>query len=276
MDAPDWFDYALDMSRLQDSTFGLPFAGDALILAYRTAEIPAPPQLITETLSLNGPLAFPAADQNALFSLAEYRSLGGAILDDQDRPIIEITPLTNLLNFYQTAAASETIPFWVTQYQTEDQVWEAFEEGQSTMAVTWASTYFNNALPDMSASVIPTPQGITYTLATGWVWALVSPNHEHHILSAQLAEFLSEGSFLARWSAALGYLPTRSSALQNWGKPDAQEFVGAVVASAELLPPAEVLTSLGPPISNAVVEVLKASSDPISAAQEAAASLNSP
>ncbi len=41
-DAKDWYDYAIQLAHLQNSTYGVPFAGDALVLIYRPAEIATP------------------------------------------------------------------------------------------------------------------------------------------------------------------------------------------------------------------------------------------
>lgn len=39
IDDPDWFAYARQMALIQGSTFGLPFAGDGLLLLYRPAHV---------------------------------------------------------------------------------------------------------------------------------------------------------------------------------------------------------------------------------------------
>ena len=43
LDDPDWYEYARELGRLQKSTFGLPFAGDALVLVYRPGQVSVPP-----------------------------------------------------------------------------------------------------------------------------------------------------------------------------------------------------------------------------------------
>jgi ABC-type glycerol-3-phosphate transport system substrate-binding protein len=272
----DWYEYARQMARLQDSTFGLPFAGDAQILVHRTTSIPEPPETLSDTLTTAEPLVFAAADPQALFTLAQYQANGGTTLDEQGRPTLDPIPLVDVLDYYQRAATSEVIPFWVTQYQTQEQVWEAFNDGSANMIVSWASQHLKNMVADSAGAGLPTLSGQPYTLATGWVWALASPDPEKQKLSADLAEFLSEGDFLSRWTTALGYLPTRPSAMANWGSASQRNLASEVVSSAQLIPSGDVLNSISPLLLNATINVLKQQAEPAVAAREAAESLNQP
>ena len=104
LEDPDWYDYARQLARLQDSQFGQPFAGDALILVYRQEIVPEPPSTLTSDLQSEGPLVFPAADPQALFTLALYQAAGGSILDDEGRPFLDEEPLLRVLSFIYQAA----------------------------------------------------------------------------------------------------------------------------------------------------------------------------
>jgi len=89
MDEPDWYGYARQLASLQNSTFGIPFAGDALVMVYRPAAVEKQPSTWVEALENQKPLVFAAADPQALFTLALYQSLGSALLDDEERPVLE-------------------------------------------------------------------------------------------------------------------------------------------------------------------------------------------
>jgi ABC-type glycerol-3-phosphate transport system substrate-binding protein len=276
-DDTDWYPYARQMARLQNSVFGLPFAGDALILIYRPQKVLSPPTRLEEALRGEHVLAFAAADPQALFTLALYQATGGSIVDDQGRPSVEKDKLAQVLNFYAQAAKSEITPFWLTQYQSDDQVWEAFRQGQADMAITWSWRYLSlSGGEEIGASLIPTPQGQPFTLATGWVWALAGLTQERQRLSVQLAEFLTAPDFLGRWNAAAGYLPPRPSAVETWAEPDLRLFASRLSESAQLQPSADLLASLATPLTQATVEVLKQQSDADSAAQEVLDSLQRP
>jgi multiple sugar transport system substrate-binding protein len=144
------------------------------------------------------------------------------------------------------------------------------------MAVTWTSRYLANMLADTASAPIPTEDGAAYTLATGWVWALASPQPEKQALGAQLAEFLTESDFLAQWTLAAGYLPPRPSSLQAWPDTSLQSLMSKVILSAQIYPSGDVLTSLGPLLEQATVQVLKEQADPATAAQDAVSGLPVP
>lgn len=271
----DWYPFAQQMARLQNSTYGIPFAGDAQMMVYR-ATIPVPPKTLSDTLSSPGPLTFAAADPQALFTLAQYLASGGAILDEQSRPRLESAPLTEVLSFYQRAAALDLIPLWVTQIETDNQVWEAFSAGRAELAITWVSHHTGNLGTDSAGAPLPTNTGQPFSLATGWVWALASPNPDHQLISAELGEFLSEADFLGRWTSALGYLPTRSSAMTNWHTPAQRQLAGEIASTAQLIPTNDVLISLSPLLQEATLDVLKRQSDAVTAAQEAVNRLTPP
>ena len=273
---PDWYDYAQRLARLQDSLFGLPFAGDALVLIYRRTAVPQPPATLADVVQTKYLLAFPAADPQALFTLALYQAAGGKILDAEGRPILEKDPLTRVLAFYDQAAQAELAPFLLTQFQSDDQSWDAFQKGQADMVVTWASRYLHGQPEDSAVAPIPTPDGKYFTLATGWVWALASPHLEDQKLTAELAIYLSESAFVGDWTEAIGYLPPRPSALEGWRDASLRSFARQISQSASLVPSADVLPSLATPLVGAVAEMLKLQSDPDTAAQEAVNSLLSP
>lgn len=275
MEDEDWYDYARDLARIQNSVFGLPFAGDALLLVYRPAIIPTPPADWVSALQASGPMIFPAADTQALFTLAMYQAASGEVRDDQGRPFLDVQPLTDVLSFYNDASQAGLMPFWLTQYASDDQAWDAMVENRANLAVTWASRYLGNMLADTSAAPMPTKSGSPYTLATGWVWAMAAPAEKQQ-LAAQLAEFLTDSDFLARWSQAAGYLPSRPSSLQGWENSSQQKIAADVLNSAHLYPPTDILSSLGPALQGAAVQVLKDQAEPLIAAQQAVNALSVP
>jgi ABC-type glycerol-3-phosphate transport system substrate-binding protein len=276
MQDPDWYEYARQMAYLQDSTFGLPFSGDTMFMAYRTTTINEPPREFSETLSATGPLVFPAADTQALSTLTLYQATGGAILDEQGRPFLDVDPLSEVLTFYQDGATNELLPLWLTQLETDEEAWDAFLEERAEMAFTWTSTYLQEIPPDTAGAHIPTLDGTPFTIANGWVWALASPDPEHRSISAELAEFLTDRVFLAEWNSALGYLPPRPSSLPNWEPIPMRSLANQISLAANLIPSTDVLNSLGPPLQEATLEVLKLQIEPLTAAEMAAENISGP
>jgi len=196
----DWYPYAQELGQLQTSTFGLPFAGNALVSLYRPSEIGTPPVDWLTTLEAGHPLAFPAAEAEAFFPLAEYLSTGAQIQDADGRPILESTALTSMLTFFRDAEAAGVMPFWLTQFTGDEQSWEAYTENQVDSVVTWINRYLSTLPGDTAAAPIITQDGTPFTLANGWAWALSNPKIERRALSVDLAVFLTEGSFLSQWT----------------------------------------------------------------------------
>ncbi len=276
MDDPDWYDFARQLSHVQNSTFGIPFAGDALIMIYRPSAIEEPPTDWESALLITEPLTFPAADPGSLLTLTLYRASGGAIADEDGRPVMGMTPLTDVLTFYYQANRSGLMPFWLTQYETDDQAWMVYEEGQANMAITWLSRYLQTMPLDTSAATIPTADGIPSTTSTGWVWALASSDPQRQELAAQLAEFLTTGEYLTEWNAAAGYLPPRPSALTAWENTPLHGLLSQVAPSAQLAPTTDILLALGPLLEQSTLDVLKEQTDPATAAQNAIEGLIAP
>jgi multiple sugar transport system substrate-binding protein len=279
MDDPGWFEYARQLASLKASTYGIPFAGDAMLLAYDRSRIETPPKNLEEEVSLGEVMLFPAADPQALYTLGTYLAEGGSLQDAEGRPFMDKDTLGTILDIYQRASQAGVMPYWLTQYINDDQAWEAFMGGQAPMAITWASTYLEGkptTPTSLSVAPLPTPDGSPFTLATGWSWALAGQDPERRALSAQLAEFLVEKEFLSAWTHTAGYLPTRVDALQGWQDAHLRRVLQQISYSAQLLPAADILSSIGLPVEQAVVDVLKAQNDPASAAQAATDRINQP
>ncbi len=272
----DWYPYAQELGQIQTSTFGLPFAGDALVSLYRPSEIETPAADWVSALEAGQPIAFPAAEEEAHFPLASYLSTGAPVQDAEGRPFLDSTALIDLLTFFQDAESAGVMPFWLTQFTNDDQSWEAYTENQVDTTVTWINRYLSTLPGDTAAVPIITQDGTPFTLASGWVWALSNPQTERHAVSVDLAEFLTDAEFLSQWSETAGYLPPRASALEGWSNIALRNLVTRVVESARLIPPNEVMTVIGPALSQATVAILKQQSTPSRSAIDAIESLESP
>lgn len=275
--AADWYPYANELARLQNSTFGLPFAGDALLLAYTPGTDPGPPFTWGETTLISGTLAFPVSDSQALFPLSLYLAAGGAIQDEQGRPVLDPAPLTLVLDFLLQAEQAGSLPYWIMQYETFDQCWETFIQGEADQTLGWSSRYLPqaaNQANDIQVALLPTPTRGSFTLITGWVWALPTTQPIRQSLSAQLAEYLVDSTFLVQWAAAAGYIPTRSTDIAAWSQPETQSLVEQIATGARPYPPADVMLALAPVLKQATLDVLTHQQTPQQAAERAAADLS--
>ena len=276
LEQADWYDYARQLGRIQASTYGLPFAGDARVLVYRTEAVSEPPKDWSRVLELTEPLIFPAASSRALFTLGQYQGAGGAVQDDQGRPLLEIEALEGVLAFYRLANEGGSMPFWLTQFETDEQAWEAYVSAQSNLVETSVGQYLKADDPASRASLLFTKTGEPFTLATGWVWALASARHDRLDEGAALAEYLVDPAFLARWSEAAGFLPTRRNALAAWEDAELVGILEEVALSSQLEPATDLMLQIGPALQSATLQILKDQVAPHAAAQAAVDSLGAP
>lgn len=276
LNSDDWFPFAKQLAYLQNTLFGIPFAGDGLLMLYRPAKIETPPKNWDEVLSLTQPFVFPAADEQALFSLVEYLAEGGSLQDLEGRPFLDKGLLTELLTFYQQAKIGDVLPIWITQLTDDSESWQAYLDDRTDLAVTSSRRFLSDLPGDSEAAILPTQDGKPFTLVDGWIWTLPNPHTERHALSADLAEFLTGSQFLGEWSAAAGYIPPRKSALAVWRNTAVRNLVDQIAQSAQIQPSNDIQAVIGPVLQQAILAVLKQETDPGLAAQQAISRLETP
>ena len=87
--------------------------------------------------------------------------------------------------------------------------------------------------------------------------ASTNPDISRHPINIELAEYLTESSFLSTWTAEAGYLPPRPSALASWPEGENQAVASQAVSSAHIIPNELVFDKFGTPLMESVVAILK-------------------
>lgn len=276
IDDADWYTYAREMALIQGSVYGLPFAGDALMVVYRPAYISEVPNNWTEIVEQGKPLLFPAADPQAFLTLSLYRSASGSITDSQNRPALDPDVLTEVLSVYQQGSQSGAFPVWLSEYQTDSQAWGGYTERRADWMVTWSNRYLSEPREDTSAILLPSLGEEPYTMASGWVWALADPDPHRQALSQSLADYLVESEFLTAFAEPSGYLPTRPTALTGWTDQRTRSLISQIVLSAKLRPANDLVSSLGPVLQESALQVIQYKAVPDLQAQAASDRLHIP
>ncbi len=274
-----WFEYARQLSHLKDSIYGIPFAGDTMAVVYKPSYLAMTPRNLEGLSALGEVLLYPAADSQSLFTLCMYLSAGGSVQDEQGRPELDTAILTDIFEYDQMASLAGVMPYTITQYTDETQVWETFMGGNYPMAVSWASSYLQHnpdGTADLSIAPLPTPDGTPFTLATGWSWALAGKDVNRRGDTVRLVEFLSDKDFLAEWNRLASMLPPRVDSLQEWQDVSTQRVLEQVSYSAQLMPSEDLISTIGPALKGSLIELLKAQSDPESAARAVILLVNQP
>jgi ABC-type glycerol-3-phosphate transport system substrate-binding protein len=276
IDQNDWFEYARQLAILQGATYGIPFAGDAMLLLYRPARVGAAPTTWEDILSRGQPLSFPAADPQSLLTLLLYQSSGGSIVDLQGRPTLSAETLSRVLELYADGALQGTFPSMISNIQSDTQAWQLYQDKTANMVITWSSRYLSELPVDTAAVPITSLANQEYTLATGWMWALSDPLPERRAVSVKLAEYLSESEYLTQWAPASGYLPVRPSGLNAISNQSLRGLLGRVIQSSSIRPTNDLITGVGPLLQESTLAMIERLSEPVQAANTAAERLNSP
>lgn len=272
-DDSDWYSFAREIALLQGGTFGLPFAADSLAFVYRPTALQDFPGSWAALLESGEPLTFPADSDQALFPLAFYLAEGGLIQDSQRRPTLEVDPLTGVFRYMDEGVQAGIFSEDLLQYQTSGQVWTAFRDGQTNLAITWVSNYLQEGADDTAlAPLYPTSNGAV-SIGTGMAWTVATPHENRQPLAVDLAEFLVQPDFLAEWTMAAGYLPPRPSSLEGWQSQSLRAALSQVALMTELRPTNDVLTTIGPILREGTRQILRGAVDPAQAAQVAVESL---
>jgi multiple sugar transport system substrate-binding protein len=265
LNGPDWYPYARQLAQIQNTTFGLPFAGDVLVLAGYADPLPARWAALEDKTYL-----FAAADPQASFGLAMYLSSGTSLTDVQGQPHLDEDALESVLSFYARSVAEENLSSTVLAYGDNSAAWKALEEQHANLGVVWTDEHLQEKPSAILVAPLPGLGETSMTLARGSVWALAGSRPENQALAVELAEFLSEGEFLAEWSQAAGVLPPRPTALAAWQDPPLRAALEEISASARLLPPNELIMIVGIPFQQAIQAVLSGEALPAQAARTAA------
>jgi ABC-type glycerol-3-phosphate transport system substrate-binding protein len=243
LDDPNWYPFARELGHIQDIGYGLPFAADALVLIHR-------PDLEINTwqdiLASEEPLRFPADNSRLLALLSIYVSAGGKLVNEQGLPTLEEQPLTRTLTLYQEGL--ETGTFSLSSLELPGN--EGFTQEESTgIILNWAVNNWTREQNVMQP--VPGQAVSAHVFANGWLWALAGSAPENQQVATELAEFLMEDAFLSEWTRESGYLPTRVTLADGQNAE-----INAVLEAARVLPSDEVVSTLGPVLSQAVNRVL--------------------
>ncbi len=247
LDDPNWYSYAQQLGHIQNTGYGLPFLGDALVLVY----YPELGQIVSweDVLNSDGDIVFPAGNPQGLIGLSLYASAGGEILDAQGLPMLDQEVLARVLTLIDEGISREVFPPSLANVTNETQTLQIYRTGNANKAIVSYLSY----RPSEDGRLTPLPglDQMSFSYATGWIWALAGANVENQQLAAELAEYLVADDFVGEMTRETGYLPTRPSMVA-----EGDRTIIAVLESAHPLPANDVLTVLGPLMQEALGRVL--------------------
>ncbi|NTV36844.1 MAG: extracellular solute-binding protein [Anaerolineaceae bacterium] len=268
VDNSDWFSYAQQMAIIQGRTYGVPFAGDSLVLVYRPKSVGGAPEDWKQLFARGLPLAFPAADPFGTLPLQLYLSTSAPLKDPQGRPFLEPEALERVFRIMDQGTQQGVFPYNLSEMKSFQESWRAFQEKRVNWAVTWSSNYLSSLIPDTTAALVPSMGSKPHALTSGWLWCIADPDPKRQKIAAKLVEYLSDSQFMAEWTASTGYLPSRPSALDAWSNKELRLLIGKIISAAVLVPDVDVLGGTTPLLAEYTLQLIKGQTDPGKAVRE--------
>lgn len=251
VDFEDMFPFARNMGQTREAAYGVPFAGNALVLEYKPLQIGYPPMNWRDILQQQAILAFPAADPKAMISLLLYQQVGGVISGDGEDVMLDEIPLQRSLQIIADGTSANVFPYWLTEYTTFDQSHQALIDSSAAYAVVWTSQYLAEKPDNLTITSLPVVEGQIMTFADGWILAFPQTSSETYLAHLKLAEYLINPEFHQIWSEAAGVLPVSRTVLAGWSDQRLSKILNPIAESARLIPSNNVIDTLGSLLSNA-------------------------
>ncbi len=270
-----WYDFALPPSRYEGVSYGLPFAGEVEVLAYRKDQYPDPPRSWETILAEPRTLIFPAADPRARFILALYLGSGGELTDENGQPALDVTVVEQVLTFLANARSSSVLPLAIRQYTSPLETWTELKANRSASAMAPMADFLREGdSQTMAAVALPTRTGQGIGLAHTWSWTMTESDPQRQELILDLAAWLSEPAFAGTLTSALGYLPTSQAVLSAWPEDGAVALASSLVTITKTEPDQRLQDAINPALIAAVEAVLSLGEEPAFAAQAAVNQVN--
>lgn len=254
----EWFPYADELTMVKSIRYGLPFAGDALCLAYKPLQVAYPPTLWQEVTRLESSvLAFPAADPQGLMALLLYMDDQGGFGQDESTVLLDEVSLQHSLLVLSEGANTNVFPFWLTDYTTFDQPWQALQDSNAAYAAIWTSIYLAEKPENTTITRLPSTSDQPFTLADGWVLAFPQTSPEQFALYQTLAQYLVDVKFQSAWTEAAGLLPASEAVLSGWKNTEVSGILLEIAQSAHAVPSNLVTSKVNPLFTQATIEMIR-------------------
>lgn len=253
----DAYPYALNLGKVQGTTYGLPFAGDALVMVYRPLQVVYAPTSWNEYVTREFPVIFPAGDPEALVTTQMLLSLEQVEQKPPEMPQVDEASLRKAYNVINDGARSGAFPYWLADYDSFEKGYQAFLDNRANYAVVWASSVLNRLPENVSMAPMPAVNALPFTLADGWMWVLTNSSEDQRQIITSLAESLMDDKFLGPWTEAANRLPTSQSILKQWQNQKDAATINEVASSARLIPSNEFSSSISPILQQGTLGMIR-------------------
>lgn len=282
----DLFPFAREAATFDGQLYGLLFQADLDHLVYNTSKMTSPPRSWSNVLSGPGPYLFPAGGKAGLVNdafLAQYlavRDQSGAA--GSVSSFLDEDSLVKVLEFYRDAQAGGIVPAKIMTYHSGDDVWSDYAAGQAVLAQVSAHRYLSamRQSPTLggdllegqsitSVAAVPGVSGLVAPIGHGWALVLVTGDPARQAAAVDWMVQLMSPATHAAWNEAADYLPTRATAMADWGSKEGySQFIRQQLQAARPRPVLPDYTRVAAALQEAVVAVLNGTATPADAADQ--------
>lgn len=265
----DWYNFVRETVNFDGTSYGLGLVADPMVMIYKTPTQLPPGNDWFEMHKNFGRLGFAADDSQGRFLLLLYMAAEGETRDAQNHLVLQEEPLRKALQALKDLANTRHLHSGVASMQTAGSVWQIYSDWQLDTAVLPASLVLKTLASEVTGYPAPALTQPDFTLTESWAVAITNPDEAQQALGMLLIRDLTDPSFLAKWSEALGYVPARPTALGAWTNQDFKPILEKIMNVARLYPRDETINSLGPVLRNAAMMIIRDNAS-VDAAVEAA------
>ncbi len=268
----DLFPFASLAAHYHNQWIALPIAASIEHLVYNKSAVRKAPVTWDDVTKQKGTMLLPLGGDDAF--MLQYFAQGATLTDAANEPAIDAVAVAQTLTFFKRARELGLIPDNALSLKSADDAWPGFAAGQASMAQVSSTRYLSerSKVPNALYAPVPTREGKTVTLASGWALAVITADPTRQAAAARFIQWIVPGEHLAPWLRAVHLIPAnRASVALAVDPPDYAGFVRDQLEHATSLPPASSFTRQSEALRNAVSTVWKGQSTPEEAARTAAA-----
>ncbi|MCB0153329.1 MAG: extracellular solute-binding protein [Anaerolineae bacterium] len=263
---------ARKMGTIDDQLLGVPLGLEMEHTVFNSLVFEEPPLTWTDVLTKDTKYLFPAKGVNGLvndFTLAQYFSAGGELLNDEDLPTIDERILRDVLEFYQQALEKETIDPTILEAATTEELWPNYVDRQAGIAQITVKQYLSDRelLSNTSVAPLPVQNPIdsSILITHGWVFVLTTDatDLQHQAAALKLIEWFLSTSNNATWNDINKSIPSRDSSFQQLAGDDPYwGFLTEQLNMAQPQPAFNGYDRVGRIIQQAVEQVIRGEATP--------------
>ena len=268
----DLYPFAVKAGTVDERLYALQYQADLDHLVYSTGRMAVPPSSWPGVLSNPGPYIFPAGGQAGLVNddfLMQYLAVRPWPGANSEEPFLNEDALVAVFQYYQDGVARGIFPAEIADFNSTDDTWRRYLEGETAMAHVSAHQYLSGGdrAPSSAAAPIPAISGPAAAIGRGWALALVTVDPVRQSAAVEFMTQLMAPETNAALNQAQGYLPTLQSALSFWtGNESYVPFMAQQLRVAQARPPIPQYARTAAALQQGVADVVSGSATPEEAA----------